>query len=354
MPGEVKGQVKTRWLAPYVCATNRSIAGQRTTSVEWFGPDGQPARRLAGPNVVVQPGFVNQYGQGGTTIHAVNGDWKIALPAKPGPAGYITATEDSRTFVHEFHPEEGEIAAEVYSEGRLAGTVGPFLQYQGQDVHLGADGSLALLTWRDAEKKTPLVVVAGPDGRVRFRAECDGPALFPQPAPGGAGVLVQANAGGAARNEFTFYTKAGKRSSLNVGPNAVFMAWLPGTMTTLFSTSVGYDYRFQLIDWSTGMRLWDIADPNPARVPGTLPPVAVAGDFLLVGGLEGVPRGTRSLYALDAKKGGVVARWLLTPGQAASDGGRFLALGKRLFLVTDEEFAEVDVEDIPAKRNGWK
>jgi hypothetical protein len=360
LPGVVKARVKTRWLAPYVSVTTRSLGGKGTTTVQWFTPDGKLARELAGPNVDAHPGYVYEYGQGKGTIHAVNGGWKIALPQKPGPAGYITATEDSRTFVHEFHPREGEVAAYVYRDGNLAGTIGPYLQYQGQDVQLGSDGSLALLVWKDEDKKTAQVVVAGPDAKVRFRVDCEGPVMSPVPALGGRGVLVQANAGGDARNTFCFYTRAGKVSSVKVGPNAGFMAWLPGTATALMHTSVGHDYRFHLIDWSTGKKLWDIPDPNPARVPGSLPPVGVVKDHLLLGGLEYVKWGdrgepVRSLHALDPKTGRVVARWLPGPlYQPSSDGGRFLRVGKKLFLVADEEFAEVSVEDIAGRRNGWR
>src|SRR5262249_53765395 len=153
--------------------TTQSVRGSRTTAIRWFTPDGKVGRELAGPNVQVQPGFVSE----GGTIYAVNGDWKITLPAKPGPAGYITSTEDSRTFVHEFHPKEGEIAADVYVAGKLAGTLGPFVQYQGQDVQLGPDGSVALLAWKTAEQKTLRVVVAGPDGKLRFEADSDGPVI---------------------------------------------------------------------------------------------------------------------------------------------------------------------------------
>jgi len=62
-----------------------------------------------------------------------------------------------------------------------------------------------------------------------------------------------------------------------------------------------------------------------------------------------------SIYALGVKKGRVAARRLPSPlHQACSDGGRFLRPGGKLFLVTDEEFAEVDPGDIAAGRNGWR
>jgi hypothetical protein len=62
----------------------------------------------------------------------------------------------------------------------------------------------------------------------------------------------------------------------------------------------------------------------------------------------------RSIHALNAKKGQVVAHWLPSPLRQANDGGRFLGLGTGLFLVTDEEFAEVSVDDIAAEKNWWR
>ncbi|HVS36810.1 MAG TPA: hypothetical protein VMS17_14715 [Gemmataceae bacterium] len=360
MPGEVQGRVQSRWLAPYVSVTTRSVGATAATSVQWLTPEGKLDHEAAGPNIDAHAGYIYEYGDGGGVIHGLNGDWTIVLPRKPGPAGYITATEDGRAFVHEFHPKEDEIAADVYVAGKQLGAVGPFLQYKGQDVQLGSDGSLALLAWKDADKKKPQVIAVGPDGKVRFRADCDGPIISPMPAPDGSGVLVHVNASGDARNLFLFYTKDGKASSLVVGPNAGLLAWLPGTTTALMHTSIGYDYRFHLIDWSSGKRLWEIPDPEAARVPGELPSVDVGSDWLLIGGLESVKQqdqaaAVRSIHALDPKTGQVVAHWLPEPPNLASRaGGRFLRHGKILFLVTDEEFSEVNADDIAARKNGWR
>lgn len=218
-----------------------------------------------------------------------------------------------------------------------------------------------MFSWaRTAALPSVQVVVTGTEGKVRFRADCEGPVIFPHPALEGMGVLVQPNTGGEARNTFTYYKEAGKVSSLNLGPNAHFVTWVPGTEKALFNTSIGHDYRFHLIDWSTGKRLWEIPDPNPARVPGVMPPLTVAQDFLLVGGLETVQWGdrqesVRSIHALDSLTGKVVAHWLPTPlHQLSLDGGFFLHLDKKLFLVTEEEFSEIEVKDILARKNGWK
>lgn len=357
MPGSRKGKVSTRWLAPYVSVTRRTVGNESALTVQWFGRDGRLARSLSGGNVNAHPGYVLVTGEGAGTVRAVNGDWQFPLPAKAGPPGYITATEDSRTFVHQFHPKEGEIAADIYVAGKLAGTVGPFPQYKGMGIEVGADGSVALLAAKPGADQSRQVVVAGPDAKVRFRVKCDGLAIAPAPAPGGTGVLVRTNASGDARNTFTFYTKAGKASSLNVGPNAGLLAWLPGTTRAVMHTSIGYDYRFHLVDWKTGKRLWEIADPNPARVPGSLPASAVTAHHLLVGGRQQMGPHNEpvlSLYALDIKTGKRAAHWLPAPLRPAADDGHFLQLGKDLYLITDEEFSLIHVAEITGKKNGWK
>jgi hypothetical protein len=357
LPGEVRGEMKARWLAPFVSISTRSLAGTRTTTIQWFRPDGQLHRQLQGANVDARLGYAYQYGDK-HIIYGINGDWQFPLAQKGVAAGYITATQDSRTFVYQFYPKQGEIAADLYVTGKRVATVGPYLQYLGRDVHLGEDGSLALLTWKDSKKKTPQVVVAGPEGQVRFRVDCEGPVDSPTPAPGGAGVLVRSNAGGAMANTYYFYTQEGKVSSLDVGPNADFMAWLPGQAIALFSTSIGVSYRFHLIDWTTGIRLWTIPDPNPRRVPGSAPSVAHAGDYLLLAGRQFIKLGddfqpVRSIQAVH-RKTIRVSRWLPAPLQPAPDDGRLLRLGKKVFLITDEEFAEIKVEEIAARKNGWR
>ena len=68
---------------------------------------------------------------------------------------------------------------------------------------------------------------------------------------------------------------------------------------------------------------------------------------------DGIARGHHQVRG--QAQGRVGARWLPEPlSQPTSDGGRFLRLGRGLFLVTDEEVVEVSVEDITDKKNGWK
>jgi hypothetical protein len=63
----------------------------------------------------------------------------------------------------------------------------------------------------------------------------------------------------------------------------------------------------------------------------------------------------RRIDALDTKTGKTVATWHPIPlYQGASDAGRFVRLGQRLYLVTDSEFSQVDSDAIAAQSKGWK
>jgi hypothetical protein len=290
----------------------------------------------------------------------VNGDWKLTLPKKSGPAGYITATGDSRVFLHQFHPEEGQIVVDVYTLGELVGSVGPFPQYMGRSVQLGADGSFAFLAWKDRKAKMVEVIVAGPDGKMSFRAECEGQVDSPIVAPGGGGVLVGLNLPGNGHETFIFYKKSGKVSSLRLGPNPTFLNWLPENSKSLFMTSVGYKYRYQLIDWDDGKILWDVADPASGLWERAVPRRAVLGDYVLLCGLEFMKLGqregpVRSVYALSLANGQAAAHWLRVPScHFSTDWGRFARQGEKLFLIWGDTFSEVSLEDITAKKDGWR
>ncbi len=360
VPGVEKGRIETRWLAPYVATTTEQVGSSRTTSVRWFDEDGEVVREVSGAGVHSNVGFVYENANGLTTIHAVNGDWKLPLPKKPGRPGHIKATADSRTFVHQFHPREGQTAVDVYLSGKLASTIGPFDQYEGGGVQLGEDGSLAFLAWKSEENKIAQVVVVGPDAKVRFQADCGELVCCPIVGPDGTGVLVRSNADENTLNTFTFYNKSGTVRSLDIRPNPGFIAWLPGSSKTLFQTSIGYDNRYQLIDWETGNTLWDIPEPARGHRLLTTAALAVEDGFLLLGGLEFMKLGdregpVRSIYAVDLQNGEVVSHWLPSPLYHFSlDGGSFIRLGEKLFLVSNTEVAEIELEDIAAKSNGWQ
>lgn len=360
LPGAVNGRVGTRWLAPYVIATTERVGSRWTTSVRWFDADGKVVRELSGPRVDAHAGYVSDYTNGVETIYAVNGDWKLSLPKKVGPSGYITATPDNRTFVHEFHPQQGQIAVDVYVNGRLVNTIGPFMQYLGRDVQVGADGSLAFLAWKDKKDEMVEVIVAGPDGKISFRAECEGPVDSPIVAPGGGGVLVRLNLPGNGHETFIFYKKSGKMSSLRLGPNPTFLNWLPESSKSLFTTSVGYKHRYQLIDWDSGKILWDVADPASGLWERAVPRRAVLGDYVLLCGLEFMKLGeregpVRSIYALSLANGQAVAHWLPVPNcHFSTDWGWFRRLDSKVFLIWGKEFAEIKLSDIAARKNGWR
>lgn len=364
LPGVTKGELETRWIAPYVRATTEQVGSRWTTSVRWFDPDGKVVREVSGgpPGLGIHVGgdYVCKNAEGTATIHAVNGDWKFVLPKKPGAGGSIDATPDSRTFVRSFHPKQGRIAIDVYVLGKLIGTIGPFIQYHGSDAQLGRDGSLALLTWKNEDKRTPQVVVAGPDAKVRFRVDCADPTIYPLiVAPGGSGVLVK-SAPPDVKNTFTFYQESGKVSSLDLSPNPFFITWVPKSNKAFFHIGPMNKFRYRLIDWDTGKTLWDIPDPTPTRMSGSLPGAAVEGDHVLLVGFEFMKVGdferlVYSIYALDVTTGEVVARWLPSPlSNSPQAQGSFLKLGERLFVVCKEHFAEITLADIAAKRNGWR
>ena len=111
------------------------------------------------------PDFVRQSAYR-NVIQGVNDDWKIVLPNKTGPSGYITSTPDSRVFVHESHPKQSQIALDIYVHGKLASVVGPFPQYDGEDVHLGSEGGGAPLPTVVAGKARARKAANSRSGRV--------------------------------------------------------------------------------------------------------------------------------------------------------------------------------------------
>jgi hypothetical protein len=360
MPGALKGKANSGWAAPYVHVGHVTVGKSRLTSVQWFFPDGKLRRDYSGTRVDGHAGYISDIVDGKTVIWGLSGEWKIVLPNKEGPNRSITAAPNGRSFFHQYDAAAGQIAVDVYVTGDLAGTVGPFWQYRGESVHPGADGSLGLLVWKDQDKKTTQVVAARPDGSVRMQVDCDDPVLSPVVAPGARGVLLQPN--GDNRNTFFFYTEKGKTTSYKPGPNAGCVTWLPDSVTALMSSAIGHDYRFHLVDWSTGKELWDIRDPCLARVPGSAPRVAVTKNHLLFAGREFVMVGDRQepvhcLYAVHIKTGKTVARWRPVPPQAAQgdqDEPWFFEQGHQLYLMTRREFSEINLDDLANKKRGWQ
>ncbi|HEV2454605.1 MAG TPA: hypothetical protein VGY98_10100, partial [Verrucomicrobiae bacterium] len=95
-----------------------------------------------------------------------------------------------------------------------------------------------------------------------------------------------------------------------------------------------------------GFILFSVAEPYPS---GTWHEV---NESLFQSGKEWI----RTFYAVDAGDGKLIARW---PGQfphryAGRLRDHFLQLGDELYYVTTDEFSEINLDDIRAKRNGWE
>ena len=360
VPGSHLGEVRTRWLGPYVSVTEvhvgiyESSEGTISTTVRWFYTHGKVIRELSGPNVNAHGGYVAVYEQGMTTIHGVCEDWRFVLPRKAGVSGHITATSDSHTFVHQYDPQPGQLMVDIYKSGELVATVGPFLDYKGHDFRLAEDGSMALPCWHTPEKRTAQTVVLGPDGVVRFQVVCGEAEDVSRPAHDGHGVLVKYRG-----DIFTFYDGIIISPGLVIGPNPHFMGWLPRTTKALFSTSVGHESRYQVIDWPAAKVLWDIPDPNPKRYHSS-PAIAWAGDYVLFSSLEFMKLGeregpVRTIYAVDVNTGEVVAQWLPKPlCHFYLSAGGFRELGDKLYYIADEAFTQINPDDIAARVNGWR
>ena len=335
LPGTTHGKLESRWLAPFVCATTERVGRASETRVRWFDTDGNVTRTLAGRGLDVHHKFICDSNSGRTTIHGVRGDWSFVLPDKPGRSGYITACANGRTFLHQFHPQETQIAVNVYQSGKLAGTIGPFVQYRGRDVRPAADGSLALLAWKTESKKQAQVVVASPDGRVRFQVDCDQQVDSPEAAPGGRGVLARVEGREEPPVVFRFYGADGVRTTIPVGPNAHLVTWIPETITALFATSVGHTHRYKLIDCTTGEAKWEIAEPVQPHA-STYPSVAIEGEYVFFAGID--------FAAVGIHDGKITASW--KPDCSRPDAPRFVRCDDRLFLLANDQFTEVRVDGI--------
>ncbi len=345
LPGASQGQIRSRWLAPWVLVTNRTVGTNRTTIVQWLGEDGTVVREMSGP-IAVHRGFIseNPPPPGQTVVHAVNDDWTLVVPKKPGRPGFIHCSDDSQTFIHQFRPQRGRIAVDVYVLGTLVRTIGPFPSYKGNSIRIFPDGGMALLVSREDDHQMAQVVVADRYGRVRFRRDCAGPVTSPSASPDGTAVVVRPNVGGPGEHAFFFFDEKGRESFFNMGASADFVRWVPGTTTGIIMTRVVEGTRYHLVDCSSGRKIWTIPDPVPH--PRVYASVVVAGDYVLFSAYD--------FAAVDLATGDLVARWQPEHRSQLRSSARICRIDGRLFIMTAEEFSEFDVDDITARRNGWK
>ena len=346
LPGVSKGKIETYWLAPDVRASE-GLGGKMIT---WFAENGHIKRQTFVS--AIEPGFVEIIGKR-ETFQGVNEDRKITLqpespPVKSGysMSSYITSTMDSHAFIHQYHPKPGWIALDIYVHGKLANTVGAFLQYQGRDVELNEDGSTALTVWKDESHTVTQVITTDTNGIIRFRVDGDSSIV----APGGA--LLHPD------------------TRPNLGPNPRSIGWIPATHQSLFSTSIGFEYRYQLIDWDTGKSLWDILCPGTGKAQalsvGFTPKLVIfaVAELYKPGPWRGAEwtlgnsgkEWIRTFYAVNVQDGSLAARWQAHYPQrlAGEDRDHFLSLGDKLFYVTANEVVELNPEDIISKKNGWQ
>jgi hypothetical protein len=336
LPGDNAGKIKIYWLAPYVRATE----GFGGTTVIWFADDGRVKRQTAVS--VIETGFVGLPSSMGheQTILGINEDWKITLPPEPtnvesrySMSGYITSTPDSRVFVHEYHPKGGMVALDIYVHGKLANTVGPYFQHQGDEVTLNDDGSASLPIWTDEFKTNAQIVNLDTNGIMR------------------SGTAHPAAESG-------------------IGPNAICVGRIPGTRESLFWTSIGFETnRYHLVDEDPGKQLWGIPCPgNGQPLAVGLTPKFIIFAVAELYGWDGPWRGSewvflnskkdwiRTFYAINVQDGKITARWQEKYPRRYSDSdyGHFLWLKGELFYVTPDEFTKLNFEDILAKKNGWQ
>jgi hypothetical protein len=284
-----------------------------------------------------------------------------------GQPGQTATANDSKPSYEEFNPKPGWIGLHVQVNGKLVNTIGPYLPcYPSHDPALNDDGSAALLVWSDESKTNTKIIAFNTNGDVRFQTDCGAIAWSPIVARDGAGVLVRRN-DGISPNTFMWFTEKGKVHSLKINWNPEFIGWVPNTHKSLFSTSVGFEYQYQLVDWDTGKQRWNIDSPGERALGITVTPALIilcvdepypmgvwhkVNESLLQSGKEWV----RTFYAVSVEDGKTVARWR---GQFPhrwfdSDHDHFSCIGDKLFYVTADEFTEINIGDIMAKTNGWQ
>jgi hypothetical protein len=355
LPGRNNAKIEAYWLAPYVRVSNGF--GLDGTRVTWFAADGKVKKQTVVSSI--EPGFVTIPGSvgRGERILAVNEDWEIALPPEPtniqsqskwSLSGYITSTADSRVFVHQYHPKGGWIALDIYVHGKLANTVGPFVQHPPDEVNLNEDGSASLLIWENEFRTNAQIVTLSTNGEIRSRENY--------------GSSVAASGG----KRFHPAAKS------DLGPNAYCIGWIPGTHKSLYATSVGFDYHYELVDEDTGKLLWKVPCPGPDGGDAQSLAIGLDPKFVIFSvaepyasgpwrGPQWVFRGDqkewiRAFYAINVDDGRIAARWQADYPQRLDndDRERFLRLGNKLFYMKSDAFTEINFEDIAAKTNGWK
>ncbi len=156
---------------------------------------------------------------------------------------------------------------------------------------------------------------------------------------------------------------------MQVIPNGYCKDWVPGTRKSLFTTSLGEEPHYRMIDWATGTELWDIVCPADGHALAIgLTPRLILFDVAELYEFGGPWRGdtftfrnskkewTRTFYAVGVDDGKVISRFKSHFSARLNLDGRdrFSRLGNKLYFVTRDEFVELSEEDILAGNNGWE
>lgn len=222
--------------------------------------------------------------------------------------------------------------------------------------------------FRKANEKVPQVVVTDSAGKLSFRVDCEDTDRSPVAGPNGVGAIVPAPGSSPHPDWFNWYTRAGKVRTLELSRNTDIIAWIPGTMRSLCSTSLGFDHRYQMIDWDKGEKVWDIPCPGggmPLAVGYTPKLVILAVAELYKGGPVGMESWilengrtefVRAFYAVNAADGSIAGRWQAKypsrwPGRSRE---RFLRLGENLYYVQADQVIELREDDILLGKSGWQ
>jgi hypothetical protein len=350
LPGRAAGTIQSRWVAPYVQETQVRVGDGWVTNVRWFRPDGSVRKETRGKGGA-------ESAEGGV-VHGIRDTWSVQLPQLPLSAdSTILRGEDDSTFVHSW--VEGEsIRANVYKEGKLISSVGPYPRFRPGGFVLGEDGSMAVLTLKERASTSVRVVVLASEGNPSFEADVGGDARILSVAPCGLGVVLQGNGERYVENEFTWISKKGTSRTLKIEPNPWICRWVPGTTRAIVIYGLAgwrENSRFRLLDWESGKTIWDVADPAE-HICDRMEGVAIEGDLVLLAGIEDIAHTwCRTAQALDLGTGSLVARWsgggFEEPGLPAP---RFMRLDGKLWLVADDAFAPFPVEDVRKKTGRWE
>jgi hypothetical protein len=246
-------------------------------------------------------------------------------------------------------------------DGALTTTLGPFLRYRGTNFVTNEDGSLAVLIRATEASSSPRIKAFAPGGRPTFEADCNGHALIVAVAPEGTGVLVEANDGEHAQGRWSWVTKTGYASTLDLRPNPHLLAWVPGTTRALVACSIGdRPATFKLIEFAKGRVLWQVEDPAARAAYRTDEQVAIEKGHVLLAGIEctvvdGIGYWQRTVYALELATGKPEASWRSpSTGPPGYSAPQFVRTAGGLFLVSDEDFARFPMADMEALKNGWR